>query len=734
MAHTNNTDLELFARCASGFEQTLATELKQLHARRVRPLRGGVAFFGSLAHAYSACLWCRVATRIQLVLARVPASNAQALYDGVASVCWEDHIGRGATIFVDAHGQNDQLRNTKFTALKVKDALCDRLRDKRGSRPDVDTVQPDVSINVALHQQKATLYLNLSGPSLHRRGYRQDGVSTEAPLKETLAAGLLLAAGWPEVAREGGVLVDPMCGSGTLAIEAALMLQNRAPGLLRTHWGFQGWRQHDEKLWHTIVEQARSTQHETDTAPRILAGDINPQALAIARDNAERAQVLPAIRFYKGDVARLGRYLKRLHGYQDSGGLLVANPPYGQRLLSGQELPSVYEALSTGIQAIPAGWDVALITPDAGVDSSLGRTPHATIACHNGPINTWIRLYHTDEPRLEQHVTSLAGLNCHVPIAEPNSAQFASRLRKVARERSKWARREQVDCYRVYDADLPEFAFSVDLFVSPKGEGSKRYVRLAEHRRPKSVDPQRAARRLADAASIACATLDVPRTHVCAVGWDEEPEPFPIVVAEGPYSFAIDLTRPDARLALSQRRMRDLAATLARDKRVACLFATGTSALVHAAEGARDTLLVDASRAQLDAAQATMRDNGFGGRRHRTVCQDVRTWLEQETRARHTYDVVLCNAPSWLPAKDAGKRDWDLRDEHVGLLRSVADLLASGGTLLFSCPDANFQPDLSRIAAAGLNVEDASRRMVPHDFERTRVSPCCLLVHKDDPA
>ena len=193
--HTDTDELEFFARCAAGFEALLADELRALRLRRVRPLKGGVAFFGTVADAYRACLWSRIATRIQLVLARLDARDGDALYAGCVRYPWETCIASGATIAVQAHGTNDALRNTQFTALKVKDAVCDRLREQRGERPDVDPRDPDIALDVSLHKSHATIFLNLSGASLHRRGYRADGIQTEAPLKETLAAGILLAAG-----------------------------------------------------------------------------------------------------------------------------------------------------------------------------------------------------------------------------------------------------------------------------------------------------------------------------------------------------------------------------------------------------------------------------------------------------------------------------------------------------------------------------------------------------------
>ena len=476
---------ELFARCASGFEKVLAQELKDLGMQRVRPLQGGVTFFGDVRNAYTACLWSRVATRIQLVLTRVSAKDANALYRGAERFAWEDHVPVGATIAVEAHGTNASLRNTKFCALKVKDALCDRLRKKRGKRPDVDAKHPDFAVNVALHQQKATLYLNLSGESLHRRGYRTDGKQSEAPLKETLAAGMLLAAKWPSMAAEDAPFADPMCGSGTFAIEAALIASNTAPGLLRKRWGFMGWLHHDSSAWQEVLLAANDARVPHKGRPRIVAGDLNEEAVRLAQANAQRAGVGDWIQFYVDDACNLGR---RLRGsWTSSSGLLATNPPYGIRLLSPTSLQATYLSLAHAVASLPKGWRVAVITPDAGIDSSLGRLPASTISCYNGPIPAWIRLYDTHAPRLEHSVTSLAGKQYQVPLAEKNSTQFAARLRKVARERTRWARKQGIDCYRIYDADLPEYAFSLDLYHN--------MVLIEEHRRPRTADPQRAARR-----------------------------------------------------------------------------------------------------------------------------------------------------------------------------------------------------------------------------------------------
>ncbi len=507
-------DMELFARCASGFEDVLAGELRELGAHRVRPQVGGVSWYGRLADAYRICLWSRVSTRVQLVLGRVGCQTADELYGGVADIAWEDHVRGGATIAVKAHGTNENLRNTAFSALKAKDAICDRLRASRGSRPDVDSHNPDLAIDLAIHERKATVYLNLSGPSLHRRGYREEGVQTEAPLKETLAAGMLLAAGWPALAREGGVLVDPMCGSGTLAIEGALIAGNVAPGIWREHWGFEGWAQHDAGLWAHVLADARE-RVVTGGAARILAGDIDEGALSVARDNVRRAQVSSLVQLYRDDANRLGRHLRGALKRGARQGLLATNPPYGKRLGTTDDLVRVNEALATSVEALPEGWLVAIITPDVTIDSALGRVPERVIDCHNGPLEVALRIYEKSAAnRRVCEVVSLTGVRREVPVSDVHSEQFAGRFRKVARdadrgdggvcpERDKLPR---PPCPRVYEADLPDYPYAIDISASD--------VTITELRRPRKSQAQQAARKLADARAIVAAVLDVPQADV----------------------------------------------------------------------------------------------------------------------------------------------------------------------------------------------------------------------------
>ena len=227
----DNENLELFASCLSGLEAPLAEELKRLGIKRVRPLGGGVAFFCDVRHALSACLWSRLASRILVVVGRVNAGDANLLYEGVRRIAWEGVIVPGASMSVQAHGMNDELRNTRFTALKVKDAVCDRLREMRGERPDVDADHADVSVDVRVREGRATISLDLSGESLYHRSYLTPDDGPDAPLSCALAAGLLALAGWRTRGSRGEALVDPACGDGFLVVEAASAACDLAPGL-----------------------------------------------------------------------------------------------------------------------------------------------------------------------------------------------------------------------------------------------------------------------------------------------------------------------------------------------------------------------------------------------------------------------------------------------------------------------------------------------------------------------
>jgi len=244
---------DFFAACPRHVPDLLAGELRALGLNVTREYPAGVSFSGTLRDGYLACLASRTASRVLLTLGVVPLATPEAMYDAIRAMPWEEHLAPDGTLAIDVVGQGpDWLRHSQFAAQKAKDAIVDRFRERSGTRPSVDLGSPDLRLNLSLMRQHGSLAIDLSGEPLHRRGYRQSGV--EAPLKENLAAALLLRCGWPAIAADGGAFADPMCGSGTLVIEAALMAADVAPGLLRRRFGFERWRQHQPDTWAELRE------------------------------------------------------------------------------------------------------------------------------------------------------------------------------------------------------------------------------------------------------------------------------------------------------------------------------------------------------------------------------------------------------------------------------------------------------------------------------------------------
>ncbi len=374
--------MKLFATTARGTESLLATELKELGAARIEPERAGVAFEGSLETAYRACLWSRIASRVLLPLGSFEASSAQMLYDRVRRIRWHEHLGPKQTLAVDFGSSESEINHSHFGALKTKDAIVDQIRERMRARPSIDTRRPDVRVNVYLHQNQATVSIDLSGDSLHRRGYRQNrGL---APLKETVAAAMLLLGDWPRLAKLGTPLLDPMCGSGTLPIEAALIAANIAPGRLRSHFGFLGWRQHDAALWKQLLAEAQSAEISSRRgSPLIVGYDNDSGVVRAALANLERAGVRDVVRLEKRSFDQC-EAPEGIDG--EVRGLFVVNPPYGERLGDVEDLTPLYGQIGDILRRRFLGWKGLVLTGNARLAKSIGLRPARRHIVYNGAI------------------------------------------------------------------------------------------------------------------------------------------------------------------------------------------------------------------------------------------------------------------------------------------------------------------------------------------------------------
>lgn len=730
--------LEFFVTCPKGIEGLLLDELTALGAESPRETVAGVSLRGSLELGYRICLWSRLANRVLLVLNRFAVTDAQALYDGVAAVDWTAHMAADATLSVDFGGILPGVDNTHFGALKVKDAIVDQLRQADGSRPGVDRQNPDLRINVHCRSGEAQLALDLSGHSLHQRGYRlQQGA---APLKENLAAAILIRAGWPQLAAQGCALADPMCGSGTFLVEAAMMATDMAPNLQRERFGFSRWLQHQPKIWDALLADARQrAEAGLSRDPLWIRGyEADPRLLQPVRNNIQRAGLTSWVKVYQGELATF-----EPHPDRGQAGLIVCNPPYGERLGEEASLVYLYQKLGEVLRERCTGWQAAIFTGNPDLGKRMGIRSHKQYSLFNGALPCKLLMM---DLQPERYVTGASGgTSAAQPrsqssgdpqtgaprepaaVAEPagaarlsESAQmFANRLKKNLKNLGKWARQQGISCYRVYDADMPEFAVAIDLYDD--------WAHVQEYQAPESISEDKARSRLQDVLVALPEVLGIPASHVVLKQrlrqsgskqyqrMDRKGE-F-LTVREGQVRLLVNLTDYlDTGVFLDHRPLRLRLAAEARGKRFLNLFCYTASATVHAAVGgARSTTSVDLSKTYLDWARRNLSLNGLSDL-HKLVHGDVMQWLEED---RGEYDLIFIDPPTFSNSKRL-EDVFDVQRDHTHLIEMAMARLAPGGTLYFSNNFRRFR--LDRALEEKYQVSDISAQTLDRDFQRnTRI-------------
>lgn len=709
-----------FATAPLGVEPLLAAELRSLGASDVRETRAGVYFSGSLDCAYRVCLWSRLASRILLPLCEFPAADPDQLYAGAMTVVWEDHLSPDATFAVDAAlSASNKITHSRFAALRVKDAVVDRLRELRGERPNVNVEQPDVRINLYVNRDRATLSLDLSGESLHRRGYRQEGVV--APLKENLAAAILLRAGWAEIAAAGGALVDPMCGSGTFLIEAGLIAADIAPGLSRETFGFLRWSKHEPQLWRELVNEARERREVgLLKLPTLIGCDVDGGAVRAARINADQAGFGGRLRFSKQSVGDL----RPPEGV--SVGLVVVNPPYGERLGEKTQLAPLYAELGAVLRERFVGWKAAVFTGNPELAKSMGLRAYRHHTLYNGALECRLLHFEIDPGRF--FGAQSAPPAPPAPLT-PGAEMFANRLRKNLKTLGKWAREQGITCYRLYDADMPEYAVVVDLYHD--------WVHVQEYEAPKTIDAEQARLRFKEVLAALPVALEIPRERIALKVRKRQKgkaqyEKFGaqgrfLEVDEGGCKLLVNLTDYlDTGLFLDHRPLRQLIGEQAQGKRFLNLFCYTGAATIHAIKGgASETVSVDLSNTYLDWARRNFDLNQIRGAQHQLVRADCLEWLEQE---RRRFDLIFLDPPTFSTSKGM-ERTLDVQRDHVRLLRSAARLLAPGGVLFFSTNLRKFKLESENLPE--LEFVEITAATIPRDFSRNpRIHSCWRVARR----
>lgn len=712
-----------FATCPKGLETLLLRELEALGAGEARETRAGVAFSGTLETAYRACLWSRLANRILLPLKDFTITGAADLYAGAGAINWDEHLAADDTLAVDCSASGSIITHSHYGALKVKDAIVDQLRERHGVRPSVDTEKPDVRVNLYVHNERAVLSIDLSGDSLHRRGYRTQ--AGEAPLKENLAAAILLRAGWPRIAENGGPLVDPMCGSGTLLIEGALLAADIAPGLLRTDFGFLKWRGHDAPTWEQLLAEARA-RRETGLKrlPPIRGYDLDSQIIGTARANIRNAGL-------EEYIAVNRRELAACEPEAANPGLVAVNPPYGERLGNDSELPALYAELGAQLLRCFSGWQAAVFTgnPDLAKHMRLRAKHYHTL--WNGAIEC--RLLHFD-------VNQKWLMREYTPRPVERSAgmeMFENRLRKNLKHLGRWSRREHITCYRLYDADLPEYNLAVDIYTAAENGGTL-YAHAQEYQAPETVDAKKALTRWREALDAIPRVLEIPPQHMFrkqrrrqkdGAQYEKQAETGAFhEVSEGPCRLLVNFSDYlDTGLFLDHRLTRALIGGLAQGRHFLNLFGyTGTASLHAALGGAKSTTTVDMSNTYLDWAQRNFALNGIRGKQHRFVQADALEWLREKHRER--YGLIFLDPPTFSRSKRM-EDTLDIQRDHVKLLKDTALLLDGDGVLIFSTNLRKFK--LERDALDEFEIEDISKKTLPEDFKNNpRIHQCFMIKKK----
>ncbi|MGO1002477.1 bifunctional 23S rRNA (guanine(2069)-N(7))-methyltransferase RlmK/23S rRNA (guanine(2445)-N(2))-methyltransferase RlmL [Lysobacter sp. CA196] len=763
---------KFYASCGKGLEYLLADELIALGCQRATAATAGVNVEGELADAQRAVLWSRLASRVLWPIAEFDCPDEHALYAGVAALPWPEHMESVHTLAVDAHVSGEAITHARYAAQRIKDAVVDVMRAQTGARPDVDTDAPDLRLNFVLRKGRGILSIDLGGGSLHRRGWRQK--QGEAPLKENLAAAVLLRGSWPKVYAQGGSLFDPMCGSGTLLIEGALMAADVAPGLLR-HGALPPtrWRGFDFAGWRALCDQARTREAAGRAAlrPAFAGSDVDPHAIRSARDNEVMAELAGVIAWNVSAVESLqslplaqaaaefsdrhpraggdpGLHRDETSGIEKSGagqeqdsaetgaavansatpvgGLVVCNPPYDARLAAD---PALYRALGDALKRLVPSWRASLLCGDAALAQATGLRAGKKYQIFNGAIEC--ALIVCDPIARVGHAEQRAQAEDAAPQPLSEGAQMvANRLRKNLRKLKSWREREQISCFRAYDADLPEYSAAIDVYVSDEAE-PRTYLHIQEYAAPADIPEADQRRRRNELFAAAREVFAVPRERVALKTrsrgkggskygqLDQRGEV--LVVREGAARLRVNpFDYLDTGLFLDHRPMRLRIAAEARGRRFLNLFGyTGAATVQAAVGGANETTTVDLSATYLQWCADNLRENGMGGAQHRLVQADALAWLEAD---RSRFDLIFCDPPTF--SNSARADDFDIQREHVRLLRAAVARLADNGVLYFSNNFRRFRLDTEAVAQFA-QCEEISAETIPPDFARdARIHRC----------
>lgn len=728
-----STTHAFFITCSKGIESLLEVELHGFGITQIKPSVAGVFCSATLESAYRIIIFSRLCNRVILLLAEGPVVSADDLYASAQVVDWRDHLPAGQTLSISASGGTQQLIHTQFIAQKIKDAIVDQFRAHGLPRPDVNRETPDLLIHAVIKKDRLSLGIDLAGASLHRRNYRTE--QGEAPLKETLAAALLMRARWPRNDVTGPVLCDPMCGSGTLLIEGLLMALDVAPGLVRDS-ALTPWPHHDAAAMARVLTQARERQAAGASWPgKAWGSDSDERAIAIARRNARRAGLESLIEFRVSRIQDLN--------LPTAPTLVICNPPYAERLGEQTEVEMLYQDLGAFLRREAQGAEAAIFTARPEWGKLLGIHSYKQYALFNGALPAKLLLMRVDaesiyqkharvQSPIEQAAEDIPGVEPASEPLEPGAQMLANRLRKNLKSIGRWAQKQGHMCYRLYDADMPEYSFAIDCYGS--------HVHMQEYKAPATVSEEDSAQRRRQAYQALCQVmaqeLQIPASRIVLKvrerqrGSDQyrptQKEGEDFEVSEGSARFIVNLERYlDTGLFLDHRPIRQWIGAHASGARFLNLFCYTATATVHAAlGGATHSTSVDMSRTYLNWAARNFEINTLDARQHVLVQQDCMKFLEDCTGQ---FDLIFLDPPTFSNSRNT-ENVLDIQRDHGSLIDQCMRLLPPDGLLIFSNNHRRFRMDDA--VGERYRVQDCTAASLDRDFERNpRIHQTWFIRH-----
>ena len=710
---------QLFATTARGFEELLKSELTELGAQDAKVAQGGVHYWADDETLYRTLLWSRLSSRILLPIVQAKVFSDLDLYSAVVGVNWLDYFDEKVHFFVDFNGTNQEIRHTQFGAMRVKDGIVDYFERHGRARPNVDKEQPDIRIHAYLNRDEVVLSLDLSGDALHMRGYRED--TGKAPLRETLAAAIVLRSGW----QKGTPLVDPMCGSGTLLIEAAQMEAQIAPQLYRLHWGFDFWQGHNQAAWEKVKEEALAlaeAEKQRENSPHFYGFDLDHRVLQKAKQNAKNAGVAHLMQWQQGDVAAIKNPSPNLAG------TVICNPPYGERLGTTPALIALYSVFGQRLKQQFAGWNASIFSGEPSLLDCLRLRSHRQFKAKNGPLDCVQKNYQIAERAEQSAVENALEFDRTSSVSSEVAVDFANRLQKNIKKIEKWAKQQGLDAYRLYDADLPEYNLAVDRYAD--------HIVVQEYAAPKNIDENKARQRLLDAvnATLNVTGIETNKLILKVRQKQKGTNQYEKLANKGEYFYVneygaklwVNLTDYlDTGLFLDHRLTRKMLGEMAQGKDFLNLFAYTGSATVHAALGkAKSTTTVDMSNTYLNWAEQNLLLNDIEGKQHKLIQADCLQWLEKCDRQ---FDLIFVDPPTFSNSKRM-EDSWDVQRDHIKLMTNLKRILRPNGTIVFSNNKRGFKMDFAKLEELGLSAVEISHKTLPLDFERNKQIHNCWLV------